>query len=1331
MRSFSILRTNVGLTTNVKLMVSGEYNLYLESIDSDPKLSSSKYKKFAISSESYYDESLPLFYNGLPKSTAYSVSSSVNNTLSIDTAMSVKYDGDNDIMFTSFENQFDDIYQMGCRNIIDNKNYNEEYECFAPLYIGNDGVPEKFIILRIDGPGLIELNKNNFRNNIIDNFKCVTIFDLSKNTPVGKWLDKNFVSNPNFPVTPFYMDFRDLEFSFWNGIDYEVGGYATKPFFLNTTLEYENTYYDFENLVYDGYKNNKVVFPNIINFSFLFDDIPATPDSIRNWSINRYMGFYLDGMENSYNFSPYTLPNLRPDVVILGGNILSSPSNENPFVQNWSDITSPYIEVNGNFYQVQQYTRTYEPHMAKVKLDKNVYADEIVPIERNFYKIISDVNLQGLTFSGINSNLITISATNSGYSIYLNNGNDLIPDYDTADLWLIEIDSKHHVIKKINGIYYIQSDYGFSMSQSQFVYWINNPDPNYRKVLDLTITQNFNPMPFKVYKCNFTDIKDFDTSIVDTQYSKFEYELPLQLTHTDEPKMYVTNYESEKNPKDFDDFIIGGKVVNIPSSSEYTSNGELFRIQNNDLSPIWRKNPIRVKWGYQNSLSSNDYPYLLNNSFLSEDFNRTTNPFDPSPDRKERNLDYFYTINSSTASYSYHSLHVEKTIGSDIDMNFKFELNKYLGTASDYFSYFFGKTASFLNGSKIVKTNKWSTFEKGDNIVPNSTLFRGLKFDLYDVSDIKSGSVNINSINLESKNNYQGYKFSILLSENDYKVTPSPADISVGILGTFSNNLSWYVIEKWEPNKTYNINDIVSYYDILYIALTQSTIVDPNMNPSLSSDWSTTTWSPVTLVFWSPSYSYSPNDFVYNNGEYYYYDPSNSSSTFWEPFITYNTNNIVVYGDSAWISTTQSNTTQPGSTNFWRSGNNTYYYWEKTNTKTAWSVIELWSTVNTYTYTHDPILNTDSGSIIKPNSVINLPGKPYVVYNNILYQLQVGYSSGDIPGISPVWKRIYSMVPDTSYLYYKYDNPIIFLNNKYYQCLSTSKSSTLDDGICIYINKLFKNILVNIYINDNTLLNLSNTDRDMLYNDLYSGITALNFTSAINDISNKFGFSNYLQYVIINEDGSLNTYDFNNISQLPCILLYQAPDQLFSRRNSINITPLSLSNSQIKPKKVLNNGTITTLDQLNYYNGDSLATQVSRNQTDPSIIPNYSGLQNNIYNTLYRYSGNYCPIFYSISLFQSPDSSTLRVGNYKFDTSLSDFGLMKERVMSKINRNGTVLKLANAANINSIYPMIDEFGYTFNDYFIFKSTWDYQYYIECNNSDQNVIIASNNNILKP
>lgn len=98
--------------------------------------------------------------------------------------------------------------------------------------------------------------------------------------------------------------------------------------------------------------------------------------------------------------------------------------------------------------------------------------------------------------------------------------------------------------------------------------------------------------------------------------------------------------------------------------------------------------------------------------------------------------------------------------------------------------------------------------------------------------------------------------------------------------------------------------------------------------------------------------------------------------------------------------------------------------------------------------------------------------------------------------------------------------------------------------------------------------------------------------------------------------------------------------------------------------------------------------------------------------------------FYSQTAYTKSESSFYSpiYGNYKFDTDLTNFGLMLERRVRKINRVGSVLKLQK----NSIYPMIDEFGYTFMDFFIFRSTWDQGYHFESIVSEEKIVKETKN-----
>ena len=65
MKSFSLLKTNVGLSSNVQITIDSNGNLYLDSIDSNSILSNNNFKNFGFSSESNYDTLIENFYNGL------------------------------------------------------------------------------------------------------------------------------------------------------------------------------------------------------------------------------------------------------------------------------------------------------------------------------------------------------------------------------------------------------------------------------------------------------------------------------------------------------------------------------------------------------------------------------------------------------------------------------------------------------------------------------------------------------------------------------------------------------------------------------------------------------------------------------------------------------------------------------------------------------------------------------------------------------------------------------------------------------------------------------------------------------------------------------------------------------------------------------------------------------------------------------------------------------------------------------------------------------------------------------------------------------------------
>lgn len=1286
MKSFSILRTNVGLTTNVKVVVDSKYNLYLDSIESNSDLSNTRYKKFRFISKNYYDELVPFFFKQTP----------------IDIAYDIKFDDDLHLMSSDFRNQYDELYNYGARNIISNKDYLEEFEYFAPLYITKSGLPSNFVVFRVDGPGIELLTKENFTSDITNSFKFVKMWNMKDENNLGKWLDINFKANNAFPDSPLEIDFNELEFCKWNGIDYQTGGYSSKSLFIDDILDEEKEIFELESFIFNNYKTNKIIFPNILNFTFLFDDEPSTPDSKRKWSINRYYGFYLDNLEKITTISPYITPILKDDVSILEDNMLYSVKGD-PFKNGWSDSTAFYVEYLGEYYLVQRIIEVVKNQLLKLPSNPEVkqgraeitttivpnnLKEQYVDIEVSKWKIISELDLVGKE-SFLNKNYGTINRKNE--LVDYNNTLIQIADFDKYSIWLIEIDGIYHNLYLDEGSIKVSSDYSFGFKFNEYSYKVAGTE----KKISLTVDFDNEPKSFSVYRGTFTEIKDFDTKIVDTEYSKFEYEKKYDLTLTDESKMYIENPLTDTEPKGLDDFIWKGKVVNIPVSSEYTANYETFKVIGNRLSNIWRKNPIYCRWSFQNSISANDYPYSLNNSSIFEEFNRTTNPFEIKPVRSERNLDYFYTINSSTSSYIHHSLHIEDNINGAINQSFNFELDKYLniGTYSgDYFVDFFAKKQYFDNGDIVRNSRKYSYFNSGDKSTPNISLFRGLKFLIFDVDSVNlSDDGRIDKINLANSNNFNDYKLSVLLSDNDAYV-----GIDGGLTG--SNNLmNWSTISYWKMDQTYATGSVVLFDNILYRALRtniteepSTTVLGTKMKTAPYNQTQNWVFDTITAsLFYNPMSTYNDDDVIFYYDNYYKYD-STGLDDFWNPNISigggYSIDDKVFYKESWYISLVNNNTVPPDNRlplyELFDESPKRKWVSVTEDISEKWKAIEMWDSIKRY--------------VLKTTKIL-------VIHNDSVWFSSVGVRAGEEPGVSNIWQKYYSFEPDTDYIY-PGTNPIILMNSNYYLCNSNANNSTLDNGINIYINKKWKNILININISDNTLPNIKNSDRDDLYNELYNNLTAFNFMRAINDINIKYGFTDYVNYIVVNEDGVINKFNYkNNIKNLPFLIRIDEPDELKVKVYSLTKRILK-DPAGITLKRILKDGEIKEISQLNWWGGLPYSMEITENKFAPKIMDLYHGGKNIVEQSIFRHSGTYMPTFYTIEMFDSM--------NKKFDTDLSNFGIMYERKIQKINREGSILKLRNNESTKSIYPMIDEFGVTYVDFFIFSSTWDWSYHYE-------------------
>lgn len=283
--SFQLVRTNPKLTSNINFTVDIKGNMWLNSMDVNPELTNDMYKKFAIDPAFTHPTNIFRFYdNGqTPPEVAFA---SVENV---------------DVTKTSkdYKDQFDfDFYFSGAR-YLPSKEYDEKLSYFAPLYIKKD-LPDYFVIFKIEDPMnyKIDISKSKYpfdkEEYMVDFFKKSTLiktFDLTEGSPVGKYL-RNYISDVNFPLSPMTVDFDEDAFTQFNGILMNSGAFGSKSELLDDFYSTASPLKHFEQFMTGGYERNGIIFPNIFNMEFIFDD-----ETSEIYDFNRYVGFYINAIE--------------------------------------------------------------------------------------------------------------------------------------------------------------------------------------------------------------------------------------------------------------------------------------------------------------------------------------------------------------------------------------------------------------------------------------------------------------------------------------------------------------------------------------------------------------------------------------------------------------------------------------------------------------------------------------------------------------------------------------------------------------------------------------------------------------------------------------------------------------------------------------------------------------------------------------------------------------------------------------------------------------------------------------------------------------------------
>lgn len=289
MESFMLLRTNPKLTGNVKLVVDEDYNLFLDTfkISSNSILNKQEYRHQPISADGNYPYDVYRIFKFLPATEMYGIYPD-------------SYDPH--ISYHKMDDQIRNIYEYGAEYNTD-KLYSQNMKILAPLYIGKH-LPTYFAIWRSDR---LITNDNTVSNTtvfkqLLKDASCIKIFDLRRSTTIGKYLNNyqetiskylagtcalQFIEQDNDKNS---VDHRQGQ-NTWKGIAYDKGILTDRnetTYFATKTLEGNAPQENFDMFLLNGFSRNNLLYPNIINLEFMFND-----EDVEDFSMYNYFGLYL------------------------------------------------------------------------------------------------------------------------------------------------------------------------------------------------------------------------------------------------------------------------------------------------------------------------------------------------------------------------------------------------------------------------------------------------------------------------------------------------------------------------------------------------------------------------------------------------------------------------------------------------------------------------------------------------------------------------------------------------------------------------------------------------------------------------------------------------------------------------------------------------------------------------------------------------------------------------------------------------------------------------------------------------------------------------------
>ncbi|WQJ53594.1 MAG: hypothetical protein [Wendovervirus sonii] len=367
MESFMLLRTNPKLTGNIKLVVTEDYELYLDTfkVSTTSVLNKHVYRHKAIPDDGNYPYDVYKVFRTVPADEMYRV-----------------YDDSYDPHKNYYDSnlQVENIYEYGAE-FNDDKLYNENMRILAPLYIGKE-LPDYFIIFRTDHLNNdVKFDNIKVFNELLVNAECVKIFDLRRHTSIGKYLNNyksmteeylsgtcslQFIEQDNDVSSANYRQGRNI----WKGISFKKGIFvnmAETSYFANQILNGGQSVQErFNMFLLNGYSRNGILYPNILNLQFMFNDANA-----ENLSMHNYFGLYLT--ENDFVTFNQIIKN-----VDNGGNIKMSYYDEFDKIVNIEDTKIKVLDNDMYKDHIFMCTTIHNAEYIKSLNDFNLFVNNYV-----------------------------------------------------------------------------------------------------------------------------------------------------------------------------------------------------------------------------------------------------------------------------------------------------------------------------------------------------------------------------------------------------------------------------------------------------------------------------------------------------------------------------------------------------------------------------------------------------------------------------------------------------------------------------------------------------------------------------------------------------------------------------------------------------------------------------------------------------------------------------------------------------------------------------------------------------------------------------------------